>query len=457
MAELLPILLLIITILFLLSGYPVAFVLGGISLLIALIADAMGYFDLSLMNALPSRFFRSILINETLIAVPLFILMGNTLEKTRLAENVLLSLSQIMGNRRGGILFAVIFVGTLLAASTGIVGATVVTLTLLAIPSMQKANYDMSLASGTICATGTLGQIIPPSIALILLGDVLSSSYQEAQRQLGNFSPEPVSAGALFTGALIPGLVLVSLYCIYLLIKIYRRPELAPAITLTNDKLSLRQLFINALPTLLLILIVLGSIFAGIATPTEAAALGAVGALLIAKVQGNLSWSIIKEIQLSTAKTTGMIFMILIGSSIFSLVFRGLGGDTLIHDLFIHLPGGKWSALFIIMLIIFLLGFILDFIEITFVVVPIIAPILFIFGFDPIWLGIMLAINLQTSFLTPPFGFALFYYRGIAPNNITTATIYRGIIPFILLQLTMLLLLTLMPDIVTYLPNYLSK
>lgn len=455
MAELFPFLLLFLTIAILLTGYPVALVLGGVSLLVAFAAASMGYFDLSLLTAMPSRFFRNILTNETLIAVPLFILMGNTLEKTKLAENLLMSLTQIMGNRRGGILFAIILVGALLAASTGIVGATVVTLTLLAIPSMQKAKYDMSLASGTICATGTLGQIIPPSIALILLGDVLSSSYQLAQRQLGNFSPEPVSVGALFSGALVPGLVLVGLYCLYILFKVIKDPDAAPALEQTPDDASTIQLLKNALPTLLLILIVLGSIFAGIATPTEAAALGAIGALGIALSQGSLNIKTLKDIQISTAKTTGMIFMILIGSSIFALVFRELGGDELIHDFFDDIAGGKWVVLFIIMAIIFLIGFILDFIEITFVVVPIVAPILFVLGFDPIWLGVMLALNLQTSFLTPPFGFALFYFRGAAPDSICTQTIYKGIIPFIIIQLFMLLLLTLVPQLATFLPNVL--
>jgi len=344
-------------------------------------------------------------------------------------------------------------VGALLAASTGIVGATVVTMGLLSLPSMLKQGYAPSFATGTICATGTLGQIIPPSIALVLLGDVLSNAYQQAQLNMGIFSPESVSVGDLFVGAILPGGILVAMYLLYVLMVTWLQPHKVPsAAPLANKDISLTKAL---LPPLFLILLVLGSILGGFATPTEAAGVGAMGALVLALVQGQLSLSKLQEVMLNTTKVTAMVFLILIGASIFSLVFRGFGGEELIADIFSQLPGGTFAAVLLVMVVIFLLGFILDFIEITFVVVPLVAPVLLAMGLDPIWLGIMLAVNLQTSFLTPPFGFALFYLRGVAPPQVLTTDIYRGVLPFIVIQLLLLIALAIWPNLATWLPHYL--
>jgi tripartite ATP-independent transporter DctM subunit len=393
--------------------------------------------------------------NETLVAVPLFILMGVTLERAKIAEELLTAMASGLGDRTGGLGISVVIVGALLAASTGIVGATVVTMGVLALPSMLRAGYNPSLATGLICATGTLGQIIPPSIALVLLGDIMSTAYQQAQLQSGIINTQTVSVGDLFVGSFIPGLVLVALYLGYVLFMAWRDPSSCPAPEQrSTQKLSLVG---AVLPPLLLITIVLGSIIVGAATPTEAAGVGAVGALILAAYRSALNRQTLREIAQSTMATTSMVFLILIGAALFSLVFRGFGGDELIEEFFAGLSGGPHVALLIVMLVMFLLGFILDFIEITFVVVPIVAPILLAMGFDPIWLGVMIAVNLQTSFLTPPFGFALFYLRGVADESVATSAIYRGVIPFVIIQLGLLALLWMQPDIVTWLPSMIGR
>ncbi|HAW14288.1 MAG TPA: C4-dicarboxylate ABC transporter [Cellvibrionales bacterium] len=451
MIEFIPLLMFLVVCLVLMLGYPVAFSLAGTALIFAFIGAASHVFDAALFGALPSRMF-GVMTNVTLIAVPLFVFMGVMLEKSRLAEDLLNNMAALFGKRRGGLGYAVVIVGMLLAASTGIVGATVVTMGLMSLPTMLKHKYNPALATGTICATGTLGQIIPPSIALVLLGDILSTAYQQAQINQGIFSPKTISVGDLFVGALIPGIILVSLYLIYIFIYSWLKPNVAPAY-INDEDISGLQIISNLLPPLALIFLVLGSILAGAATPTEAAAVGALGATVIALCKRQLNFIRLQQVVRETLKITSMIFMILLGATLFSLVFRGYGGDELVQSLFADMPGGKMGALLVVMAVIFLLGFILDFIEITFVVVPIVGPILLAMGFDPIWLGIMIAVNLQTSFLTPPFGFALFYLRGVAPAEIATSTIYRGVAPFILIQLFLLLLMTRWPTIVTWLPE----
>jgi len=436
---------------FLLLGYPVALTLAGTALIAAAIGIATHSFEASFLLASPSRLF-GIISNQTLIAVPLFVLMGVILEKSQIAERLLDAMSRLFGRLPGGLGIAVTLVGMLMAASTGIVGATVVTMGLMSLPIMLKSQYNPSLATGTICATGTLGQIIPPSIALVLLGDVLANAYQQAQLSQGIFNPKTVSVGDLFAGAIIPGLILVGFYLVYIVVIALTRPDLAPPM---KDRRSItgKEFILSIVPPLVLIFTVLGSILFGVATPTEAAAVGAFGALVIALLTRSLGIQQFFEIGRSTLMTTSMVFFILIGASIFSLVFRGFGGDDLVQQLFEGLGGGVVTATLVVMLVIFLLGFILDFIEITFVVVPIVGPALLAMGLDPVWLGIMIAINLQTSFLTPPFGFALFYLRGVAPASVTTIEIYKGVIPFILMQLAMLLLLAWQPKIATWLPS----
>jgi tripartite ATP-independent transporter DctM subunit len=435
----------------LLLGYPVALTLAGTALIASVVGIAIGVFDFAFLTAIPNRLF-GIVVNQTLMAVPLFVLMGVILEKSRIAENLLDSMTSLFGRRPGGMGFAVTIVGMLMAASTGIVGATVVTMGLMSLPSMLKHGYDPKLATGTICATGTLGQIIPPSIALVLLGDVLSNAYQQAQLNLGVFNPKTVSVGDLFAGALIPGLMLVLFYLVYIFSVSMLQPDRTPLIPLESTKKK-AQVVRSLLPPLVLIVTVLGSILSGIATPTEAAGVGALGALLLAALQRSIDQEQLKQITRSTTETTAMVFFILIGASVFSLVFRGYGGDELIQSIFEKMPGGVVGATAIVMVVIFLLGFILDFIEITFVVVPIVGPVLLSMGLDPVWLGIMIAINLQTSFLTPPFGFALFYLRGVAPDAVETTDIYRGVVPFIVIQLLLLGLLTLWPKLATWLPS----
>ncbi len=449
MAEYSALLMFALVCLLLMLGYPVAFTLGGSALLGAAIGILSGHFDPAFLGALPNRLF-GIMDNTTLTAVPLFVLMGVMLQRSRIAEELLEAMGGLFGKRRGGLSISVILVGSLLAASTGIVGATVVTMGLMSLPTMLKRGYNPALACGTICATGTLGQIIPPSIALVLLGDVLSSSYQEAQLALGNFTPDTVSVGDLFVGALLPGLILILLYTLYIAGYALLRPASMPPVEVDSQGPPIWRAI---LPPLLLILTVLGSILSGAATPTEAAGVGALGATLLAAAKGELTRSRLFQVGLESTQTSAMVFMILIGAALFSLVFRGFGGDTLIRHLFEQLPGGALSATLLVMLVIFLLGFILDFIEITFVVVPIVGPILLAMGVDPVWLGIVIAVNLQTSFLTPPFGFALFYLRGVAPESVQSADIYRGVTPFILLQLTLILVLFAWPDLATWLPG----
>lgn len=443
----------------LLFGYPVALTLAGVSLIFAGIGALVGGFDASYLTAMPNRLF-GIVSNETLIAVPLFVFMGVMLEKSKVAESLLVAMAALLGKYRSGMAVSVVLVGMLLAASTGIVGATVVTMGLLSLPSMLNRGYSPAFATGAICATGTLGQIIPPSIALILLGDVLSSAYQKAQLSMGIFSPDSVSVGDLFVGALIPGLLLVVLYLIYVMVVGMKSGKSddaamnidAPAAEPVSEEPE-QSLFSALVPPLLLIIVVLGSILAGFATPTEAAGVGASGALLLAAFKKQLSLAQLKVVTMDTTRMTAMVFMILIGASVFSLVFRGFGGEELIHGFLTELPGGVFGAMLVVMLVVFALGFILDFIEITFVVVPIVAPVLLAMGVDPVWLGIMLALNLQTSFLTPPFGFALFYLRGVAPPTILTSDIYRGVVPFIIIQIVLLIGLAIWPELATWLPE----
>jgi len=437
----------------LLAGFPVAFSLGGTALIFALGGVLGGGFESAFLSGLPSRLF-GIMTNETLIAVPLFVFMGITLERARIAEDLLETLSALFGTLRGGLGISVTLVGMLLAASTGIVGATVVTMGLLSLPTMLKRGYSAEIATGTICASGTLGQIIPPSIILVMLGDVMSSAYQQAQLSQGIFSPETVSVGDLFAGALIPGLLLVILYVTYLVITAIFRPDsMPPRIASADDHVSIGRIFAALAPPLILIFAVLGSILGGFATPTEAAGVGAMGAMLIALQRRAMNMERLREIMRGTLRISSMVFMILIGASVFSLVFRGYGGDDGVRVILESLPGGVIGAMLAVMLVMFLLGFVLDFIEITFVVVPIVGPVLLSMGVDPVWLGIMIAINLQTSFLTPPFGFALFYLRGVAPPEVTTGQIYRGVIPFVGIQILALLILAAFPDLVTWLPD----
>ena len=453
MVELMAILLFVSICLALMAGYPVAFTLGGVSLLFAGIGILTGTFDGSYLSALPNRLF-GIMNNQTMLAVPLFVFMGVMLEKSRVAEDLLESMSRLFGTLRGGLAISVCVVGALLAASTGIVGATVVTMGLLALPTMLRRGYDPAIATGTLAATGTLGQIIPPSIVLVLLGDVMSSAYQQAQLKMGIFSPKTVSVGDLFVGALLPGLLLVGLYILYIIGVAIFQPKKLPALPQSELGPIEWGKLINALvPPLLLIGAVLGSILAGYATPTEAAALGALGAMLLAFYKGKLNVGQLREVAYGTTEISAMVFLILIGASLFSLVFRGFGGEAMIEDVFAQLPGGVLGAFFLVMLVVFLLGFILDFIEITFVVVPIVGPVLLAMGLDPVWLGVMIALNLQTSFLTPPFGFALFYLRGVTPKSVPTSTIYRGVVPFILIQLLMLVIAYLFPGLITWLPE----
>lgn len=456
MPELMAFLLFISVCLILLTGYPVAFALGGTALIFSFIGILTGTFDTAFLTALPNRIY-GIMTNMTLIAVPLFIFMGVMLEKSKVADKLLDTMALLFGSLRGGLGISVILVGMLLAASTGIVGATVVTMGLLSLPTMLKRGYDPAIATGAICASGTLGQIIPPSIILILLGDVLSSAYQQAQLDMGIFSPKTVSVGDLFAGALMPGLLLVVLYILYLAVMAYLKPNLMPAIPKNERNINKVELFVRTLkvlfPPLFLILSVLGSILTGIATPSEAASVGAIGAILLAISQRQFTLEILQIVMRDTLRITSMVFLIFIGASLFSLVFRGFGGDDVVREILTDLPGGVVSAMFIVMLVMFLLGFILDFIEITFVMVPIVAPILFTMGIDPVWLGIMFAINLQTSFLTPPFGFALFYLRGVAPKEIPTSAIYRGVSPFIAIQIFTMAILVFWPELATWLPK----
>jgi TRAP-type mannitol/chloroaromatic compound transport system permease large subunit len=504
----------------LMAGFPVSFTLGGTALIFAGVSKLLGAFDFDFLGFVPNRIYGT-MTNEVLIAVPLFVFMGVMLERSKVAEELLNTMGALFGSLRGGLGISVCVVGALLAASTGIVGATVVTMGLLSLPTMLKRGYDPKLACGTICASGTLGQIIPPSIVLVILGDQISNAYQQAQLKLGNFAPDPVSVGDLFAGALIPGLILVALYIGYTIIVGLVRPSAAPPIPRSNDNegLSPAAVIYRATKALLapivLIIAVLGSILAGVATPTEAAAVGAIGATLLGGLRLRpdrpvpifaafaglvialfltaffdlrlgrngtttfqhvaiavagvccvaIAWGVaeslwrvkragtLNEVTRSTTRISAMVFGIVIGAALFSLVFRGLKGDDLVHNFLTNLPGGPAGAMIMVMLLIFVMGFFLDFIEIMFVVVPIVAPILLLMGLNPVWLGIMIAVNLQTSFLTPPFGFALFYLRGVAPPEVTTADIYRGIIPFVGLQVVVLGVLSVFPKLTLWLPK----
>jgi tripartite ATP-independent transporter DctM subunit len=503
----------------LLMGYPVAFSLAGTALGFASIGYLLGVFDFNLLGSLPSRYF-GVMVNEVLVAVPLFVFMGVTLERAKIAEELLETMGRAFGQVRGGLGFSVIFVGMLLAASTGIVGATVVTMGLLSLPAMLKTGYDPKLACGIICASGTLGQIIPPSIVLVILGDILQGANTQAQLSLGNFAPDPVSVIDLFAGAFLPGMALVGLYLGWTALTAALRPKACPPVAqLEGGAGSLSQSLQVMVPPAALIVLVLGSILLGAATPTEAAAMGSVGALLLAGrmtgrgssvlvlasglclvllvilvklfdlrlqreevptgdllaalvamaavaiLTAGLSQSLMRcyrsgiltEIMRTTLKVSSMVFVILLGASVFSLTFRGLGGEHLVSEVLNAMPGGPFGAMFVVMALMFVLGFFLDFIEIIFVVVPIVGPILLMMGLDPIWLGVMIAVNLQTSFLTPPFGFALFYLRGVAPPEIATMDIYRGIIPFVVIQIAGLALIASVPALATWLPGLLFK
>ena len=444
----------------LLLGFPVAFTLSGVALIYALIGAYFEVFELAFVQALTNRIY-GIMTNDLLIAVPLFVFMGVMLERSKLAEALLDTMALLMGRMRGGLGIAVSVVGALLAASTGIVGATVVTMGLLSLPTMLKRGYAPPIACGSICAAGTLGQIIPPSIVLILLGDQISAAYQQAQLAAGNFAPDPVSVADLFVGALIPGLVLVALYIAWQVFYASIHPERMPPIpaeeraAISGREMAGRVLMV-LMPPLLLIVLVLGSILVGLATPTEAAGVGAMGALALAAMRRQLTLANLREVMFSTAKVSSMVFTILIGAQLFSLVFRGFEGDEIVAEFLHGLPGGVFSAMLLTMALMFVLGFFLDFIEIVFVVVPIVGPaILMNEGISPVWFAIMIAVNIQTSFLTPPFGFALFYLRGVAPEEVKTTDIYRGVAPFVAMQLAMLGILAAFPAMATWLPKLL--
>jgi tripartite ATP-independent transporter DctM subunit len=443
--EIIPLLLLVLVCAALVLGYPVALTLAGVSILFSLLCIPAGIFDPDIFKSIPLRIF-GIMNNVTLLAVPLFIFMGTILEKSGIAGRMLENMALAFKNFRGGLSISIIVVGALLAASTGIVGATVVTMGLMSLPVLIQQGYKKDFSTGLVAATGTLGQIIPPSIALVLLGDVMSNAYQRAQNNMGIFSQKTVTVGDLFIGAIVPGILICSSYLLYTIyqnsknVNIQFLPDLA-----SPPKTEILKTL--ALP-LVLIVLVLGSIIAGIATPTEAAAIGAMGAMIIALINGKLSFNFLKETSEKTAIVTTMIFTILIGASIFSLIFRGVGGDDLIELIFNGIPGGPYAALIFVLVIVFLLGFILDFIEICYVIVPLVAPPLLMMGFDPVWLAILLAINLQTSFLTPPFGFSLFYLRGVADASIKTSEIYKGVIPFILIQLLILIIVLIFPGVI---------
>lgn len=441
----------------LMLGFPVAFTLAGTSLIFALVGYQLGVFDFTNFSSLAGRYI-GFMTNEVLVAVPLFIFMGVMLERSRIAEQLLMTMSKLFGNLRGGLGISVIIVGAMLAASTGVVGATVVTMGLISLPAMLRAGYDPKLATGVICASGTLGQIIPPSTVLIFMADMLAGINAQVQMSKGNFAPDPVSVGDLFAGAFLPGLLLVTLYLGWMIFKAITSPQSCPATPFVQEEggHSLAKEVLTALvPPLLLIIAVLGSILGGIATPTEAASVGAVGAMVLATIRRKLSLTVLRDAVVSTATITSMIFIIIFGASVFSIVFRQMGGDNLVHEFLSNLPGGAIGAMIVVMLIMFVLGFILDTFEIIFIVIPITAPILLMLGLDPVWLGVMVGVNLQTSFLTPPFGFSLFYLRGVAPATVTTGQIYKGAIPFVALQIVAIALLFVFPEIATWLPSLL--
>ncbi len=437
---------------FLLIGYPVAITLAGTAILVGTIGFILDLFPIVLLSVLPNRIF-GILTNETLIAVPLFIFMGVMLEKSGIANDLLENMSKIWGQKRGGLVYSILIVGVLMAASTGIVGATVVTMGILSLPLMIKWKYNKKISTGVICASGTLGQIIPPSIVLVLLADVFQGANEQAAAISGNLAPDPVSSVDLFAGAIFPGLLLVSLYFLWIFICASFNPSIFPiSNNLKQSKISLYSIFKIIIPPVSLIIIVLGSILFGIATPTESASLGALGSIFLSMKKRINVISLIEASE-ETIKISSMVFFILIGASLFSLVFRGFGGDLIVENFINEIPGGVISSFIIVMIIIFLLGFFLDFFQIVFVIVPIVGPSLIALGYDPIWLALMFAINLQTSFLTPPFGFALFYLRGVSPKEVKTSDIYQGVIPFILIQIILLVILYNFPLIITWLPS----
>ena len=444
--ELIPLLLLIVVCVALMAGYPVSFTLGGVSIIFALVCIPFGVFDIAIFKSIPIRIYDGIMTNMTLLAVPLFIYMGTILEKSGIAAKMLKNMAAAFQNRKGGLSISIIIVGALLAASTGIVGATVVTMGLMSLPILINQGYEKSFSSGLIASTGTLGQIIPPSIALVLLGDVMSNANQYAQNNC--FGPEcnkqTITVGDIFIGAIVPGILI----CIgYLLYTIYKNWKNNGIVVHSKNIITKTDLVKTLILPITLIFLVLGSIFGGIATPTEAAAIGAFGAFIIALINGKVNFAFIKETSERTAVVSSMIFAILVGASIFALVFKNVGGDDLIKLIFDTLPEGKYIALIFVLLVIFLLGFILDFIEICYVIIPLVAPPLLLMSHDPIWLAILFAVILQTSFLTPPFGFSLFYLRGVADKSIKTKEIYTGVVPFILIQLIVLIIIIIFPKI----------
>jgi tripartite ATP-independent transporter DctM subunit len=454
LADILSVLLVAAVIVALMAGYPVALTLAGVSLAFAVLGDALGVMSFSILGALPQRIY-GVMSNEILLAIPLFIFMGVMLERSRIAEDLLERMGRLFGSLRGGLGISAVVVGALLAASTGIVGATAVTMGLIMLPAMLRHGYDPRLAAGTVAASATLAQIIPPSTVLVVLGDQLNNAYQAAQLAQGNFAPDVVSVSDLFAGALLPGLVLVALYLGYLAVMAAWRPATCPPIVAADVPHG--SLVEALLAPALLIVAVLGSILYGIATPTEAASVGAVGAILLAARKAALS-KLMQPVVEKTAQITAMIYLILIGATLFSLVFRALGGDVMVHDALTDLPGGVAGALLAVMLAIFLLGFVMDAFEIIFVVVPIVAPALLKMpGVDPIWLGVLMAVNLQTSYMHPPLGPTLFYLRGVAPPEITTRHIYVGIIPFVVIQLVALVVLWFVPQLATALPHALYR
>jgi tripartite ATP-independent transporter DctM subunit len=449
LAETLAVLTVVAVIVVLMAGYPVALTLAGVSLAFAVLGDALGVMSFSILGALPQRIF-GVMTNEVLLAVPLFIFMGFMLEQSRIAEHLLERMGRLFGSLPGGVGYSVVLVGALLAASTGIVGATAVTMGLIVLPAMLRHGYDARLAAGTVAASATLAQIVPPSTVLIVLGDQLNNAYQAAQLAKGNFAPDTVSVSDLFAGAVVPGVLLVTLYLGFLAAIAVWKPATCPAVTQREPAGGLAEAL---LAPVALIVAVLGSILFGVATPTEAASVGAVGAMLLAARKVGLA-SVLRPVVEKTAQITSMIFLILIGATLFSLVFRALGGDRLVHDTLTDLPGGVAGALLAVMLAIFFLGFVMDAFEIIFVVVPIVAPALLIMpGVDPVWLGILIAVNLQTSYMHPPLGPTLFYLRGVAPPEVTTRHIYVGIIPFVLIQLVALVVLWFLPGLATALPH----
>ena len=437
MVEWLPPLMFLGALALIFTGYPVAFSLGGTAILFSIIGVEMNLFDWPLLMALPARTF-GVMSNFVLLAVPFFIFMGTMLEKSRLAEDLLKTIGLLFGPLRGGLALAVVFVGALLAAATGVVGASVVAMGMISMPVMLRYGYSEKLSAGVITAAGTLGQIIPPSVVLVVLAD-----------QLG------ISVGDLFMGSLVPGLMLASMYALYAAGVAVFNPDAAPSMPEEMRAIDRRELLGRVvkvmMPPLILILLVLGSIFQGIATPTEAGALGALGALALALVNGRLSLKALRETMDETAKLTSMVMFLLIGSTAFSLVFRGIGGDFWIEELLTNLPGGTLGLLIVANLVVFVLGFFIDFFEIAFIIIPLLAPAAQLLGIDLVWFGVMIGMNLQTSFLTPPFGFALFYLRGVAPPEVSTMEIYKGAIPFIGIQAVGLVLIILFPELVTWL------